>query len=75
MYYTDDFPAAPTASAAAPTDAAVRDAFARAVALDLQARFRPFDLGELLDYACAMWPLMRDDADPQRWADEFLAAR
>jgi hypothetical protein len=69
MYYTDDHPKSPV------YPSTVCDAYTRAVALDLQARFHPFDLGELLDYVEAMWPLMRDDADPQRWADEFLAAR
>jgi hypothetical protein len=69
MYYTDDHPKSPV------YPVTVRNAFARAVASDLQARFRPFDLGELLDYIEAMWPLIRDDADVQRWADEFLAER
>jgi hypothetical protein len=50
-------------------------AFVRALEAELWLRGAAFELRDLLEYAEAVWPLARDDADPGRWADRFLESQ
>jgi hypothetical protein len=50
-------------------------AFVRALEAELRLRGTAFAFGDLLTFAEAAWPLMREDPDPGRWADAFLEAR
>jgi hypothetical protein len=50
-------------------------AFIRALEAELQRPGVAFGLRDLLAFAEAAWPLIRDDPDPGRWARAFLEAR
>jgi hypothetical protein len=54
-----------------PTDP-TPSAFVRALEAELRLRGEPFGLADLLAFAEAARPLMREDPDPGRWAREFI---
>ena len=39
---------------------------------ELRKRLAIFNLGDLMDFVADCWPLMQDDLDVVRWADEFI---
>jgi hypothetical protein len=48
-----------------------RAAFADKLEQELQNRCARFSRGNVLDFIEATWPLILDDPDVVRWADEF----
>lgn len=39
---------------------------------ELRHRGAVFNLGDLMDFVQDCWPLMEEDPDKERWANEFI---
>jgi len=49
--------------------------FAAALTSALRWRGLPIDRGAVAAFAASVFPLVEDDADVERWADEFVAGQ